>query len=1054
MRSRIYLNGEWDFMPDYENRTAEQVLQDCRWDDQKLRVPSSWRYMIDPEADYQPYDMFAYPRAWNEAQSGILGRSFTVDPNANERVYLVLEGVLQSSVVFVNGTKVLETQEGFLPLEIDITDHVKTGADNDLKVWCGPFDSIEIETGRKDLAPNGSWFAKLARGIWQDVYLEYRPALFVENVFVRTSTRRQTIVVDVGVCNSAEISEGWVKLTILDDAKIVKELVSDAVSFASGDITSLALTDTWADAVYWSPEHPHLYTLQTEIVVDDRITDSMNTRFGFREVWIDGHKLYLNGTRVNLREDAWHYQGFVQQTRQYALNWYQVCKETGINCVRPHAMPYPSFYLDVADEVGMLIVDESAIYGSSKSNPADHPSFIENCHQHLRALIKRDRNHPSIIMWSMQNEMRWVDGRDGYKAAMKQLTQTIKNLDVTRPISYDGDNRLVDPGDLEVISMHYNIDGTVQSWQKDIPLTFGEHGKWHYVCPQACVDMAGPDAFYSYDRCQTAMGEHERLFIEYARKEEVTGLCPFNMSNYMVKTMPEKDIALSWDDLSAPGVKPNVIPAHTLTINNGFVDEPPFRPNPSWDPVRQAFKPVTIFADEYNSAFFGEIDLRRTFSMYNDTEKPVEAKMLYRLATEDGMILSVGEESFSQAPGERVSRQVVFALPAVAEMQRLNLQLYLYHDAILVHSLTQVFRVYPQAIKTASLDNRGKRIAYVGDSETYNILAGFLPDVTWLNEPESEPLEGVDVLVVGRHFDGSFADWQARLEVFVSKGGCLLLLEQGGYVPGEVSLSGKKFYSAYMTDPEHKLFSGLSNEDLCFWGPDNIHDSDRSFLIQNAFHKPVQGDLNILLECGEGDFGYGGMLWAAILEYKIGRGLALLNQVDLCANFKSVPQAALLLRNLLTCCIEYERQSTSKVGLLTPSESGDEKFFQGIGLRYELVVGSFADYSLIILNTDALDKRTAAELYKYVAKGGRALVLAAEPQHKGLLQAVVGEDIAITGAELYQVVPNQHPLMKGISPHDLFHIERASYAQLTQENTVVCENAIEIRGGEWLWKNV
>jgi beta-galactosidase len=69
-------------------------------------------------------------------------------------------------------------------------------------------------------------------------------------------------------------------------------------------------------------------------------------------------------------------------------------------------------------------------------------------------------------MWSMQNEMRWVDGRDGYKIHMKTLIAAMKRLDSTRSISFDGDNRLVDPEDMEVVSMHYNIDGTVASWIK------------------------------------------------------------------------------------------------------------------------------------------------------------------------------------------------------------------------------------------------------------------------------------------------------------------------------------------------------------------------------------------------------------------------------------------------------------------------------------------------------------------------------------------------------------------------------------------------------------
>jgi len=1054
MRKKTYTNGEWNFMPDYQGRSAETLIENPRWESRKLRVPSSWRFILDPEADFQPFDMFGYPRAWNDAQSGVLGRSFLVDARPGERVFLILEGVLQKTAIFVNQTNLLETQEGFLPLEIDISEYVANGSENDLKVWCGPFDSVEIETERKDLAPNGSWFGKLARGIWQDVYLEYRPALFIDDIFIRTSTRRQEIQVEVCVHNSATPQSGAVRLSIYAGDRLVKELLSRTVDFAGGKTIPLTLSDIWTDAMLWSPEHPHLYTLQAEILMDGESVDSVETRFGFREVWIDGPNFFLNGVRLNLRIDAWHYQGFVQQTKQCALNWYQACKETGINCVRPHAMPYPEFYYDAADEVGMLIIGESAIYGSSKSNLADHPEFIENCAAHLKALVKRDRNHPSIIIWSMQNEMRWVDGREGYKTAMKGLTQAMKALDPTRPVSYDGDNRLVDPENLEIVSMHYNIDGTVQSWQKDKPLIFGEHGKWHYVCPQDCVDLGGPEAHYSFDRCQQAIGENEHLFIEYARREDVSGVCPFNMSYYMGRTLPPQDVPLAWDDLSTPGVKPDVIKAHSLTINNGAVDGPLFRPDPSWQPVHEAFKPVTVIANEYDAVFFGDIELDRSFSIYNDTERPAAARFVFRLVGEDGGELARGEERFLHAPGEREEWRTVFALPQVDEAQHLTLQLHLFHADVLVHTLTKDYTIYPQALKNAPLAAAGKRTALLGDEESLRALEGLLPDLICFDDPDSAVLDHVDFLIIGRNFDGRLADWQPRLKKFVERGGFLLVLEQNSFAPGELVLSGQRFYTAYPTDSDHPVFAGLSADEFRFWGADNIHESEDAFLVQNAFHKPVQGDLNILLECGKGDFGYGGMQWAALLEYAVGPGRVVLNQVDIIANFDARPQAVRLLRNLLAYGIHYRPERKQMVGLITTPESDAERFFDATGLTYERISDDFDRYPLLILDPNALDDEKAAQLKTYVSGGAKLLILPVEAQHQALLAGLLGEEVAIVSAETYQVKANPHPFTAGISPHDLFHIERASYALITQENTIVCENAITAGRGEWLWENV
>ena len=195
----VCLNGEWAFMPDFEGRSPAELLASPQWEAQPVRVPSSWRWMIKPHEPFQPYDMFGYPAAWNDAQSGLLGRSFTVEPQGDARIWLVFEGILQEWVIFVNGVRVAEGSESFLPIEVDVTAHVRPGEANALAVWCGAWRSVTTETGPKLLVPEGSWFARLARGIWQDVFLEIRPPIAVEDVFVQTSVRRGEISARVRV---------------------------------------------------------------------------------------------------------------------------------------------------------------------------------------------------------------------------------------------------------------------------------------------------------------------------------------------------------------------------------------------------------------------------------------------------------------------------------------------------------------------------------------------------------------------------------------------------------------------------------------------------------------------------------------------------------------------------------------------------------------------------------------------------------------------------------------------------------------------------------------
>ena len=787
MRKRVYLNGEWDFMPDFEGRSPQKAVNECIWEKEKIRVPSSWKCKINRTNGYEPYDMFLYPEHWNDAGSGVLGRVFDACPEPNQRVFLIFKGVLQNWQVFINDICVSESQEAFLPVEIDITDFIDNKRANSLKVWCGPFKTIETPFGRKQVGLTGSWFAQDSMGIWQDVFLEYRNNVYLHLPVVRTSFRRSLLEAEVGVSGfktepimsglesevglsaykaevglpdlKAEVGVSGlgsgigmtghgvesetVHFSVLDGGQVIKTF-EGVLQRKENDFSFYKGSVCWNDAVLWMPDNPHLYILRAELRIADKayflpdspkggvlydlpntpkclapyylpdspkdsapddlsdslkdgvpdnlsddapddapygkpgnaaddmldgkpgndLVDTLDTSFGFREVWVEANKFYMNGIRINLRGDSWHYQGFVYQTKEYAKNWYKLCKDSGMNFVRLHAMPYPDFFLEAADEAGMLVIDESAIYGSSKMMQADDEEFIHNCKNHLEKLVTRDRNHPSVIMWSMQNEMRWVDGRDGYKLHMKNLIAAIRALDPTRPVSFDGDNRLVDPDDMEIVSMHYNIDGTIAGWDKSKPLAFGEHGKWHYVSPQVACGLVGGKAYESMDSCLLNMAKEEALFIEYARKEDVTAICPFNTGYYMMNPMPAEDLPLTWSSLEGPGVKPKMIRKYSMTINNGLLKEyPVYTPNISYKPVSDAFRPLTIIADEYDTSFFDGRPLERNFSVYNDSYSANHVILDYRMKGATGEVLQDGCECFYQLPGERRNIRLEFNLP-------------------------------------------------------------------------------------------------------------------------------------------------------------------------------------------------------------------------------------------------------------------------------------------------------------------------------------------------------------------------------------------------------
>ena len=136
-RVRVSLNGDWDFHPLKEISPPEGPPETNAWQSRKLRIPSSWRWSIDLCAEYQPYNLFEYPPAWNDVQAGWIQRSFAAEIPTGKRAWLHFEAVLQRSVYFINGKRVYASTESTLPIEFDVTDHLQPGL-NELAVWCGP----------------------------------------------------------------------------------------------------------------------------------------------------------------------------------------------------------------------------------------------------------------------------------------------------------------------------------------------------------------------------------------------------------------------------------------------------------------------------------------------------------------------------------------------------------------------------------------------------------------------------------------------------------------------------------------------------------------------------------------------------------------------------------------------------------------------------------------------------------------------------------------------------------------------------------------------------
>lgn len=1049
MRNAHCLNGEWNFMPLYGQGTGYDLPPVLVYEERKVQVPSSWRssyeripgknFGVIPEHDYAPYDLFNYPKEWSQAEAGVLHRTFRVpqDMDANEmRIFLRLDGIMQKAAIYLDHHLIAMWEDGYLPLSVEITEFIKSNAEHDLHVMCGNFDKIEIPSGQTKITGlSGSWFGSLARGIWQDVYLESRPNVSLADVSIRTSVRENRLDVDAAVIHSSvrTLKNSYKAILYVREnvdstsSPILQAETTSLVMNDHGDSSRLRFRLDWEDAKYWNPEQPNLYKLELLLLTGDEVLDRLELRFGFREIWTEGSQFILNGSPINLRGDSWHFQGAIQQTQEYVRNWYGMCKEAGVNCVRLHAEPHPTYYLDIADEMGMLIVGETAIYGSSKSMAADHPDFIANCKSHVRRLVERDRNHPSLILWSVQNEMRWVDGRDIFKQHIPSMMDLIRELDSRRPIIVEGDNRLLSKELTEVESRHYNIDGTIDGWDRNVPLVFGEHGGWWYVCPQNSSMYVGLSAYRNTDECVKGLAEKERLFVEYARRQGVSGISTFNFAHYFMRAMPERDFVLPSSNLNTADPKPKVIPKYSLTLNNGLLPKeyPLYIKNPSFSIMEASFKPATMIPAEYNHSFFDDEPILRSFDVYNDTFRASNTRIEIEVLQESE-ILHKEQLEFYQGPADHRNITISWNPEHVSVQSPMQLLAVMFHDNKPVHELKLQYKLYPSSMKSEPISVK-LPVAFIGREQEFYLINTLLPNCTRVMSKQIKDLFQDHLLIAGSSLEDE-DDLEMSLQEYVDKGGRLLLLEQKHLSLGALAISRQDFIRAHAGSYNHPVLQGLDNDDFMHWD-EMILENGPTPIIHAAFEKPLIGDFNMILECSAGDFGDGGDLWSPLLEYRGGSGLFIANQLQIMDHFHRVPAACSLLRNMVAYAGNAEI-STVRTGAFVETGGSAEQFLQAINLSFDVLESITSDllkeYGLLCVQPELLlNSETVAALSEYAHQGGKIVVLPAEPGHETALSTLLNRPVSITQHETYHLEANYDiPATQGLSPVDLFGFDK------------------------------
>ena len=431
---------------------------------QTVDLPHDWDIFEGPHSGHGATGTGG---GWFEAGKGEYRKQFKIDNGQltidNSLVKLHFEGVYQKAGVFVNGQKAGQHHYGYTPFTVDVTPYLYKDKKQVNEVV------VKVDNSEQ---PNCRWYS--GSGIYRHVWLETMPALHIaENgVFVTTpevSTEKARVQVDVTVQNESQADR---------NATVVVGSAQLMVAVKAGESKTVTTTLFVNNPRLWSPESPTLYEAKVELKEAGNVIDNATAKYGIRSFSFDAENGFvLNGKKVLINGACVHHDDGVLGARAFddaEIRKVRQMKEAGFNLIRTSHNPTTRAFLDACDSIGMLVIDEAFDGWRTQKNPYDYSTVIDSCYREdIHAMVLRDRNHPSVISWSIGNEViERKDIRVVYTA--RQMKKTIHELDTTRPVTealcaWDRDWEIYDPHAevLDVAGYNYMIFKHASDHERD-----------------------------------------------------------------------------------------------------------------------------------------------------------------------------------------------------------------------------------------------------------------------------------------------------------------------------------------------------------------------------------------------------------------------------------------------------------------------------------------------------------------------------------------------------------------------------------------------------------
>jgi hypothetical protein len=702
-----------------------------------------------------------------------------------------------------------------------------------------------------------------------------------------------------------------------------KLLIDDIIIIPANSVKKVTVDVPWADARLWDTDDPFLYDLITILKIDGNEVNLHTDSFGFREFIVNGHNFILNGRKIHLFGQSGHV-GAPQNAMSLdeKINFLRIAKEKGnINHVRLHAIPQDKRWVAAADRVGMLITTETALW-TTGFHSFDWAGSEEECYHNVRnhfmeALVYRDRNSPSLVIWSMSNEMspitEWDLTYPGHGAKMSAMTRIFKRiLEETRN---EDDSRVVQMssamdfiGNLEMYNLHYPknwqaypdyphtaywLDGAFKfrwygcgyqympswSWRKDKPLYFGEYTCVYGATPDNQASIVGDAAFEAVDFGSGKV--QEKLWWMEAqayRRQDVSGFCAWA---FLLTSETDCNTILASPDAAA------------------YVN---------------AIRLIAVLNHSYHTDYYAGDEVAFPLSVHNDTRHDIELKLVCEVIQDGKVINTETMPARLMTPGESIAFTNRFLAPNVENCGQISYRATLTSDGKVVDQWIKQLTVWPVKVNLELPADFGifdpdEKLAV--KLEKSSISGGQI-----IRHLEKSALKDLKVLWLSfAEAKANTGDWRRireELQLFVKNGGSVILDKAPATVLHDLPVpikNGKGFADgdrleityAYPRAPFHPVLKGLNDVDFSLWGDDY-------YVAHSCIEIPQEGNAVPLLVAGTDR---AGLSSSPLLELRYGRGSYLVNTLEILSKLNEAPVAARLLGTFANYHPSWGEKSTA-----------------------------------------------------------------------------------------------------------------------------------------------